>query len=325
MTFTLVATVKDEGPYLWEWVAYHRMIGFDHIIIFQNDSTDFTHEILSEMQAHGLVVYRYNRAARGRHQVRAYIRASRQPEYLAADYVMALDLDEFLVIHTGNGGLNDLVAAMPDFDSAHINWLKFGSGGITEMPEGLVTQTFIKCESAARVITEVEAFKTLFRRAAYARPGIHKPLEKEDPSPPQLMIVNGSGCSEDQFTLKNFQCSDPDNRRLAQVNHYIVKDAAGFVLKSAKGSAHQANRKIDQKYWQSRNKNSSEDLRLASRNEDIRDMMREIDNKTGGKLSDLTRKSRAHHQEAFEKALSEPWAADLYRFCCGTAEVAKQR
>ena len=36
-TFTLVSTVKDEAPYLWEWVAYHRMIGFNDILIFQND------------------------------------------------------------------------------------------------------------------------------------------------------------------------------------------------------------------------------------------------------------------------------------------------
>ena len=35
-TTTLVATVKNEGPYLWEWVAHHNSIGFDNIVIFQN-------------------------------------------------------------------------------------------------------------------------------------------------------------------------------------------------------------------------------------------------------------------------------------------------
>jgi muconolactone delta-isomerase len=48
-TTTLVATLKNEGPYLWEWVAYHKSIGFDNIVIFQNDSNDMTHGILHEM------------------------------------------------------------------------------------------------------------------------------------------------------------------------------------------------------------------------------------------------------------------------------------
>lgn len=38
----LVATAKDEGPFVLEWVAYHRLAGFDPIIIYQNDSTDGT-------------------------------------------------------------------------------------------------------------------------------------------------------------------------------------------------------------------------------------------------------------------------------------------
>ena len=35
-TTTLVATVKNEGPYLWEWVAHHNSMVFDNIVIFQN-------------------------------------------------------------------------------------------------------------------------------------------------------------------------------------------------------------------------------------------------------------------------------------------------
>ena len=35
-TTTLVATVKNEGPYLWGWVAHHKSIGFDNMVIFQN-------------------------------------------------------------------------------------------------------------------------------------------------------------------------------------------------------------------------------------------------------------------------------------------------
>ena len=35
-TTSLVATVKNEGLYLWEWVAHRNSIGSDNIVIFQN-------------------------------------------------------------------------------------------------------------------------------------------------------------------------------------------------------------------------------------------------------------------------------------------------
>ena len=35
-TTSLVAPVKNEAPYLWDWVAHHTSIGFDNIVIFQN-------------------------------------------------------------------------------------------------------------------------------------------------------------------------------------------------------------------------------------------------------------------------------------------------
>ena len=128
MTYTLVATAKNEAPFLLEWVAYHKMIGFDNIIIYQNDSDDFTDEILKLLRSMGVVKYFYNRAQRGRHQVRAYKRASRQLAYQEARRVMALDLDEFLVIHEGIGHLDDLFDVLPESDVVMVNWRRFGSG-----------------------------------------------------------------------------------------------------------------------------------------------------------------------------------------------------
>ena len=313
-TFALVATVKDEGPYLWEWVAYHRMIGFDNIIIFQNDSTDGTHQILAEMARHNLITYKYNRAPRGCHQVRAYTRATRQPGYLAADWVMALDLDEFLVIHAGDGTLSSLFKAMPEFDCACINWRKFGNSGYVAPQDGLLTETFTRCETGADMGVRVEAFKALFRRTAYERPGVHNPRALES-GRDDLRVVNGSGLSPDAYITRNFQCSDPGLQRFAQVNHYIVRDASSFILKSAKGSAHQANRNIDHRYWRGRNKNGSEDLRLAARAPRLKAAMQQMDQLTGGKLAALTEQARAHHRQEIDTVLTEDWAQKLYQRC----------
>ena len=313
-TFALVATVKDEGPYLWEWVAYHRMIGFHNIIIFQNDSADGTHEILTEMARQNLVTYRYNRAPRGCHQVRAYTRATRQQGYMDADYVMALDLDEFLVIHAGDGTLPALFDAMPEFDCAYINWQKFGNSGFVAPQNGLVTENFTRCENPSDMAVRVEAFKALFRRTAYERPGVHNPRAHATGAE-GLRIVNGSGLPADAFETRNFQCSDPGLKRFAQINHYIVRDASSFILKSAKGSAHQANRNIDHRYWKNRNKNESQDVRLAVKAPKLRAAMQEMDLLTEGKLSALTRQARAVHRRGIEAAMAEDWARKLYELC----------
>ncbi|MGO4916449.1 glycosyltransferase family 2 protein [Pseudogemmobacter sp. W21_MBD1_M6] len=42
----LVATVKNEGPNILEWVSHHLLAGFDDIVVYQNDSIDGTDDTL---------------------------------------------------------------------------------------------------------------------------------------------------------------------------------------------------------------------------------------------------------------------------------------
>lgn len=253
-TSVLVAVAKDEGPYLWEWVAHHKAIGFDEIILFQNDSTDGTDEILSLLQEHGIIQYLYNSAPAGKHQARAYKRSARQPAFMKADWVMALDLDEFLTIKTGQGHLKDFWKVFGDQDCVFVNWKLFGSNGATSLSNELVTQRFQLSEHDHWIARSPQAYKSIYRREIFGRPGIHKPptLDIGDPS---LKLTNGSAQARDAFKMRNFQCTDTDLRIHAQVNHYIVKDAQSFVLKNIRGSAHQAQRDIGQHYWLKRNKN----------------------------------------------------------------------
>ena len=315
MKFTLVTTVRNEGPYLWEWVAYHRMIGFHDIIVFQNDSNDGTDQILRLLQSHGLVRYIYNRAEAGKHQVTAYFRAARQAEYKAADYVMALDLDEFLLIHAGDGTLDDFMAAVPEFDCAYINWRIFGSSNHATIPRSLVSESFLLGEYAHKVISRHSAFKSLFRRDRFTRPGIHKPFLRDAAKAAAPVCINGSGLGTDAFDLRNFQSKDPLQMRHAQVNHYMVRDAASFVLKSARGSAHQADRLIRERYWLMRNINQQQDSSLAARAGDIRQAMQQMDDLTGGEISRLTDASRRLHRKAFRKLIQDEGYKQLYDFC----------
>ncbi len=312
---TLVATAKNEAPYIWEWVAYHRLVGFDHIIMFQNDSDDGTGTILKVLAEHGFINYKYNNASPGKHQIRAYWRSVKQPEYLKADWIMALDLDEFLVVHTEEGTVKSLLSRLPkDADCVFISWKRFGSGRQVGIETGLVTERFVMSEKDGWIKKFPQPFKSLFRREKFLRPGIHRPLVDPDVKQ-EYVYVNGSGLGQDQFILRNFQCTDPQERRLAQINHYITRDPQSFVLKSHKGSAHQANRDVDRDYWRKRNKNQMTDLKIQKFGVALHQEMERMDNETGGKLRALTVNAVEHHRSRFHEIIKENSMKELYEFC----------
>jgi hypothetical protein len=46
ITLAICAIVKDEAPYLAEWIEHHKLIGFDYILLYNDGSTDDTQCIL---------------------------------------------------------------------------------------------------------------------------------------------------------------------------------------------------------------------------------------------------------------------------------------
>lgn len=321
MTFTLVATAKNEGPYLLEWVAHHRMIGFDHILLYQNDSDDLTREIMALMQDLGLVQFRNNPSPKGNFQIRAYKRAARQPVFKASDWALALDLDEFLFIKTGGGHLHDLMRALPETDEVLLNWRRFGNGGQTNIPDGMVTESFLHAEADARIVENLTPYKAMFRPALFDRPGVHAAPAKV--ARDEIKTCNGSGLVGPEFDRFKFRSRDPMKRNLAQINHYIIRDAASFVLKSAKGSAHQDFREIGERYFNRLNFNDETDHGLANRSVKLLSAMADIDRMSGGRLGEMQAEALEIHRKKFNALMAEDHYRNLYAFCGGTPPLAK--
>ena len=43
--------MKDEGPYVVEWVAHHLALGFTDLLVYTNDCSDGTDTILKRLEA----------------------------------------------------------------------------------------------------------------------------------------------------------------------------------------------------------------------------------------------------------------------------------
>ncbi|WP_300548005.1 glycosyltransferase family 2 protein [Roseovarius sp.] len=316
----LVATAKDEGPFVLEWVAYHRLAGFDPIIIYQNDSTDGTADILTELDRLGVISYFDNPARRGRHQIQAYSRSAELDSYRASDWAMAIDLDEFLNIKCANGRVQDLIAAVPGADRILVNWRLFGAGGYSSLSDRLVTERFLRCDRVTDMAEGLKAYKTLYRTELFQRPGVHKTHPLDGLADP-IRTVNGSGLGDGDFTIKNHRSTDPGMLKLAQVNHYVLRDASSFLIKATRGSAHQPDRDLREHFWNRRQKRSNleTDVALRDRAPEIIAEMAALDARSDGRLGRMRKTALRHYETRLKTLLENPANRELFLHCALTA------
>lgn len=268
----LVSTVRNEGPYLLEWLAYHRAIGIDGFCLFSNDCTDGTNLLLNRLDAMGVVRHFDNPLGpRMDPQRAAYSRAGRMDWVRAADWVLILDADEFLNVHAGDRTVDALIDACPGADAISVNWRFMGSNGRAHFDaDALVTERFTRGSSfEAPENGLVWGFKTLFRPRRFDFFGVHRPkFEKDkDPQPDWVNWVNGDGRDVSAALVAKGWRSGRDTLgySLAQVNHYAVKSREDFLLKRLRGTANSKNRdRIDTGYWDRFDINTVEDTSIPT-------------------------------------------------------------
>jgi hypothetical protein len=135
---SVVAIVKDEGPYIAEWIAFHRLQGFDRILLYDNDSSDDTALVAEVM---GAEVHRWP----GRiMQLPAYTDACARrldPD----DWAAFIDVDEYLWRPDGKR----VVDMLPTESTMGVGvpWLVFGDNGYQSKPPGLTIDSYLHREA----------------------------------------------------------------------------------------------------------------------------------------------------------------------------------
>lgn len=250
----IVACMKNEAPYILEWVAYHRSIGVDSFLIYTNDCSDGTSEILDRLQAMGVLHHRNNDDWKGKSpQQHALNTALKEPVFRSADWIIHIDVDEFINVRTGNGTLDDFLALVPDANSIAMTWRLFGHNGITRLEDDFVIDQFDTC--APKYCPKphtVWGFKTMFRNiGAYGKMSCHRPNKLDPTKRNQVRWVNGSG--EDvtaEVADKGWRSSRTSiGYDLLQLNHYALRSADSFLVKRQRGRALHVDRSIGLNYW----------------------------------------------------------------------------
>lgn len=263
----IVGCMKNEAPYILEWVAYHRAVGFDNFLIYTNDCTDGTDHLLSRLQELGILQHRNNDNWRGKSpQQHALNQSLKEPLIRNAAWIAHIDVDEYINIRCGNGTLEDLFAEAPEATNVAMTWRLFGHNGVTNLKPGFVVEQFDAC--APKYCPKphtVWGYKTLFKNiGAYQKISCHRPNKLQDTSRDDVKWINGSGRDMTEDARDNGWRNSRGSigYDLVQLNHYALRSAESFLIKRQRGRALHVDRSIGLNYWIRMDWNDHKDITI---------------------------------------------------------------
>ena len=215
------AIFKNEGPFLLEWIAYHRAQGLDYFVLYDNDSTDGGADVVrsSPLSRHCKIIHWPYRPG----QLSAY-RDFIQNSAASFEWVAFIDLDEFL-LPLGAAGLRERLQSWQGFSAVLVSWRIFGPCGWIERPEGLVIENYDM-------------------RSADEMPVNHhiKSIVKCDDlvdvtKNPHEFVVRGAVCNTVGRMVNNIAIQPEPCHENLVLNHYATRSRSDWTAKIHRGSA----------------------------------------------------------------------------------------
>ncbi|MCT3449270.1 glycosyltransferase family 2 protein [Limosilactobacillus fermentum] len=226
----IAVIVKNEAPYIKEWVEYYKIIGITKIYLYDNDSQDDLKDRIKTDVESGYIDYH---PIHGKvRQSDAYNKALWQARKDRL-YLLVIDADEFLFMKNSTDRLFDIVKGKLNVNDGvgglAINWLIFGSSHYEIKQPGLVTQTFVKRSPFGFKFNK--HVKTLVNPDVVA--GFLNPHFPVYIAGYHSVNLNGQTV-EGPF---NEPSADPEIR----LNHYFTKSKEEFIKKRSRGMADNLN------------------------------------------------------------------------------------
>lgn len=262
-TRLIITCMKNEGPFILEWLAYHRSIGFDDFLVFTNDCDDGTDELLDCLAGHGVLTRLdnpYQTIEGGMNpQKGALFYANDLDQVAAADWILVSDVDEYVNIHVGDGTLDALWEATDGAENISMQWRLFGNADVEKYRDTWVTEQFEFCAPKfCPSPVQAWAVKTLFNTRTgkwpagrFKRLGVHRPIDPGRGASAHTKWVDGSGRPVlDKFVQNGWRFGTHSyGYDLVSLNHYAVRSAESFVVKRDRGRVNHVDRDQGLAYW----------------------------------------------------------------------------
>ncbi len=306
----VISTMRNEGPFALEWIAHHRALGVSDFLIYSNDCDDGTDRLLDALDATGVVTHVRQEPGKRSVQWPALRAAKRHDVYGNADWAIAMDCDEFVVLTGAPATLPELIDAV-EADAIMLQWRLFGSGGGLRFDEGLVTARFTQAAPPDMIFPAASRFfKTLYRVAAFARPGIHRPKPRKNHV---ALWADGSGQPlPDEFARaeERILAAWPRADELVSLHHYSLRSAEDFLVKRRRGLPNRSEKALDASYWAERNFNLVENKKAARHIPGTEAELRSLRALPG--VSEAHEAAVAAHRRQIAACLEDPGEARLF-------------
>lgn len=270
-TVTAVTCVKNEGPFLLEWIAWHRLCGVTHFLFYSNDCTDGTDALLDRLAETGWLTHLPNPAEGRNYQMEALKDAAGQDCVTGADWVWIADVDEFPLIHAGDGTFSDLIGACGAPQAISLSFHFFANGGVDAFEDAPVTAQFTRAHNpdiwGAEMAIEVKSLISKDFPLRYY--GAHRPF-----SPPKatdsIRWTDGAGRpvpkdfieAANKRRIRKFPARGA--RAHATLHHYALRSLDSYLVKCDRGDVNREHRAFDVSYWQERNDAALEDRAMLA-------------------------------------------------------------
>jgi hypothetical protein len=217
----IVVIVRNEAPYLEEWLGYHVALGVDHVFLYDNGSDDDLEQVVERHVNHGLLTLVHWPLPGG--QLDAYSHALRffGP---SVDWLAFIDVDEFIVPLVDDD-IPTLLARFPDAADIRVPRVDFGFSGHRSPPDALTIDAYTGVADVfGRDPSLPPRVKTIVQSRGVSAVGIHTatladvPVARDERPVPTRSVRTGA-------------------RDLAQVNHYYTRSFDEFEAKRFRGSA----------------------------------------------------------------------------------------
>jgi hypothetical protein len=232
----ILATMREEGAYLVDWIAYHRAIGFEHIVIYTNDNRDGSDDLLGLLAKHGIITWVSNELGPDDQvQTKAYGHAlKRLPDLLDYRWTMILDADEYMAFDTGMfTSVHDYIAWQEHqrVDAVALRWLMFSARPHDIWSEASTIERFTWRDPHVSPL-----FKTMIRSNLFSDSHAHFPFGS-GAAPFVYRWEDGTiSYHTAKFDGKEFREPTP-TARLAWTAHYALRSMSEMLDKAVRGDA----------------------------------------------------------------------------------------
>lgn len=212
---SICAIIKDEDKDIMEWLHHHFSIGFEHILIFDNNSRIPLKKTLSEYIDAGIVTVEDCPLQKAQ-QLSAYMSALKYWGH-NTKWLAFIDVDEFIMPLIHND-IRDLLDEYRQYGGIGANWAMFSSNRHVKRPAGGILANYTACLGLnPHIKSIVQPAVTQIAKSAH-----------------HFTYSTGKYCvNEDEIPIPGFLTYPVASK--IRINHYYYKSFDDFQEKIARG------------------------------------------------------------------------------------------